>query len=250
MPSKNRERLFFQELCALRPDLGLTEAEQRESPDFIALSGERRVGVEITSFSPSVEDGHSPYEAQNSLRNRTVQLAQTAYDSAGGVPLHVQVLFNYHRPLAKARVPELASEIAAFLLPQTQFLSEFATLPFTPFDKAGTMEEISHLGATRVPSAGYGEWYAGKSGWVRQADHQDLIRTLSGKERRVASYRRSCDQLWLLVVFDFLGGSIHTDGPEEPVTFSLTTGFDRVLCLDHSRSRCIDIPITAARSDA
>jgi hypothetical protein len=53
-----------------------------------------------------------------------------------------------------------------------------------------------------------------------------------------------CDEVWLLVVFEVLGGSTQTEGPELPVHFALTTRFTRVSCLDHSANRCIDIPLS------
>ena len=242
--TEEREQLFFERFCALRPELAPKDPVHSDAPDFLfSLHGET-IGFEITSFSPALPDGVPPYEDQKSLHARVMETARARYEAHDGPPLHVQALFLHHSPLSKRRVSALADDLVAFLLARADAVPAFAGLPIDIHEAHPHLEEIGHLSAMRVPAPDYGVWYAGLGGWVRYADQADFERVLAAKTPRLASYRTRCDRVWLLIVFEVLGGDTHTEGPRLPLTFTVMTDFDRVFTLDNSVTRCVEIPVS------
>lgn len=239
---KQLERAHLDAFLFCRPDLGLPSPIHADAPDFRFGFLDKRLGVEHTRFVP--DPGSSPFIAteQGSLRDQVMQRARGLYEDAGGPALQVSADFNNHILLRRPRVDSLADEVATYLLAKANGVPLYAEAPLRPYEEDPRLREIGHLSARRFPDPSFGVWYAAQGGWVRQADETDFRRVLRIKEPLLDSYRRECDEVWLLVVFEPLAGSDHVEGPSVPVPFQLTTRFDRVFSLDRIGNRCIEIP--------
>ena len=111
---KQRERFLLERfLSVAKIDAQL--AAVSESPDFeIAFDG-RAIGVEITEiFAPAPPNQH-PLQARESLSSRVVASARRRYDRAGGVPVHLSVLFSAG-DLRTVQRESLAEALAQLLL--------------------------------------------------------------------------------------------------------------------------------------
>ena len=243
-PVANRELEvdYFKQFSCARPELGLGEPEHVDAPDFLVRRRNSTLGIEITRFSLPRDGTAFIPEEQDSLRERVLVHAREAYYSRDSVPLHVQALFNDHRPLLRKRVTALADELVTFLSAKTIGILLYENVPFSPREKYPFMAEIGSLTAIRVPEPSYGVWYAGRAGWVRKADLADFQRVLTVKEPLLPSYRRKADEVWLLVVFEIMPGGTHVEIPRS-IEFSLTTGFDRVFALERISGLCVEIPL-------
>ncbi|HYW12113.1 MAG TPA: hypothetical protein VE871_09150 [Longimicrobium sp.] len=242
--SHELEASYFQAFLHARPDLQLEFIKHQDRPDFLAYCGSARIGVEVTRFSPENQPGLPRPEEQESLQQWTMELARSIYQRQGGAPMDVKVSFSSDRRIDKRRAPELAAELASFILGNTRAFLVYQHSDFDDILGCSFLPELEALSAFRVPTEGDGAWSANNFGWRRHAGESDVRRVLEGKkEKRIKSYRESCDELWLLIVFDGPYGDIHDDLPVEPVAFTMSTGFDRIFCLSPAGPRCVEVPV-------
>jgi hypothetical protein len=239
---KDLEATYFALFRRARPDLELGEVEHGDAPDFVLRWRGSTLGIEVTRFSPLRDSTRFVPEEQDSLRGRVLDLARDHYYGQSSVALHVQALFNDHRPLVRKRVAPLAEEIAAYLAANAAGIALYEQVPFTSAAKYPFMGEVGALTAFRVPQPSYGVWYAGKAGWVRNADLPDFEGILAIKEPLLSTYKRKADEVWLLCVFEVTAGGTHVGVPRQ-VDFSLETGFDRVFALERFSGACSEIPV-------
>lgn len=242
MASKDTERDQLASFLRSRPDLGLAAPIDSEEPDFLVEWGGARLGIELTQFSPARDGSGFIPEEQRSLRSRVMSEARRIFESQSAIALHVDAIFNDRRPVKPGRITQLADEMAEYLAWKASGIEIYAEVPFSAPEKHPYLSEVAHITAFRVPEPSYGVWYAGQAGWVSQAGAKDFIKILSRKEARLDSYRRKCDAVWLIVVFDLMAGGDHVEGPRAPAGFQLITGFDRVFGLDRVGDRCVEIP--------
>jgi hypothetical protein len=243
MSARDQEFRYFEAFLRARPDLQLTSFVHSDSPDFLAYSERKKVGVEVTRFSPQTHKASPNPEEQDSLRRRTMDLAYQAYRATGGAPLHVQATFSPYQRLTKGRVTALAREMVSFLSNHSRPLLVYDRADFTHWVGDEFLPELTSLTAFRVSTEEHSGWHAGQSGWVRHADERDIRRVVSGKESRITTYRAHCEELWLVIVFELLGGDTYVRPPATPLEFGVATNFDRVFCLAPIGSVCVDVPV-------
>lgn len=246
MPSKEAETQHLESFLRAQPELGLAldKVDPYERPDFIARMGNRRIGIEVTRYSPLVQPGAPRPDEQDSLRSWTMELAREAYQETEGPPLNVDAIFKSYPPLTKQRAPKLANEIANFLLSRSpELITLYRSAAFDYRSGENFLPELAALNAFRVPTEAHGVWYDGQGTWVRHAEESDVVRTVLVKERHVPQYRQQCEELWLLIVFDLLAADTHVAPPATPVAFTVRTSFDRVFCLAPAGDRCVEVPI-------
>jgi hypothetical protein len=111
---------------------------------------------------------------------------------------------------------------------------------------SGKLPELAGLTALRVPTEAHGVWYGGEGAWVRHATEGDLNRVIGTKERHVPVYRRKCDELWLLIVFEMLAGGTYVAPPVAPASFAVCTSFDRVFCISAVGTACVEVQTLAS----
>ncbi len=86
-------------------------------------------------------------------------------------------------------------------------------------------------------------WHVHRGGGVDGANAEDILATLDRKENKLALYREKADKVWLLIVCDLFAEGLFIDPPEEPVTFTVPSDFDRIFCLEWTGTRAVEIPI-------
>ena len=85
-------------------------------------------------------------------------------------------------------------------------------------------------------------WHRDVSGMVHTVQPQDILFTLAGKERKIAGYRLRADEIWLLIICDFMANGLFIDPPEEPVQFRINSDFDRLFCLAWTGNYAVEFP--------
>jgi hypothetical protein len=225
-------------------DRGIIDAVNSESPDFV-LARSPSIGIELTDFSYSYGSIPSGVREQSSLRNRIVELAEELYYAmAPNQAWDVELEFRNWPLLTKARVSQVASYLATLLTARRDFLqldnSETIGMYTVP-----QIPEVARIQAIRVPSRAHGVWQPTSGGWVHHAGYAEIESIVRRKEKRLSRYKESCEVIWLVIVFDIHSAGDRVAEPMVPVSFTVTSSFDRLLCLDLVSRRVIEVPVAA-----
>jgi hypothetical protein len=242
----NKKLVERDRLMSLLRCIGLQhlEPEPGESPDFTLHTDNRSVGVEVTRLvSTRAPDQDNPSQSSR-LLDALVERILAYYTEAGGPPVHASLSFRDGLRIRKAEITALARDLAALLVDQ---LREVRTRP-VPVEI-----HLDHYGLLTVaiwPRDLHIRplWHRTVSGMVDTARPEDILRTLAGKERKIAQYRKRADEIWALIVCDFMASGLFIDPPEEPVPFQIASRFDRLFCLAWSGAHAVEVPLVTQRS--
>jgi hypothetical protein len=195
---KQRERFFLD--CFLKAlKLPISYIVEHEAPDFLINTGDRWIGIEVTElFVPQA----SPYslQAHESLSSRIVQQAKTLYQDIEGPPVHVNVGFSNGHDLRNADRDDMAGKLASFV--KNLHLEMWQRFDATPEDIGELPEEVSFLHVLRVPEESLGRWNIPRAGWVHTLTNTALQSCIEKKAQRLAIYKSSTSENWLLIVAD------------------------------------------------
>ena len=238
---KELELFWLERAIKARPDLFPGEPTAGESPDFVLEASGTRTGIEITRFVTPRGAKPNP-EQQVSLQARALVAAQRLFAQSSTTSLRVQAVFT-HAPFASAEaVGQCSRDIAALLTERAASLPVGSRVECRG-DDAALSPQIAAIHASVVPEPRFAHWVPASAGWARSATADDLARIAAEKATKIERYRENVGEVALLIVFEGgpkMGDSVHP--PDEPVGFSLSTVFDRILCLDVRAGRVVVIP--------
>jgi hypothetical protein len=241
---KDFELYWLERARDLRPDLFAGTVVSMEAPDFVLVNEPSRHGVELTRFVHDLRPNLPIGEEQTGLRRKVMELAKKDFSMRSQTKLRVGAVFHGSIPLRRTRVPELAKAIAGYFAERLSGDSAWAQATWDGDDDESIPRELLKAFATVVPSVSNTHWYPAQAGWVSHADYDEINRIVAAKEKNVVRYRTRCDELSLVIVFE---GTPHSaraiHAPMGPVSFSILTRFDRVLCLDVLEKRLVDLPL-------
>lgn len=236
MANKDLER-FIYELCATAvPRFPQGPTQDHESPDFLTTGGGHTVGVEIQEFIQGASGGGASARKGESRRAAIMQTARRDFESrCPGVYLYVTSHWNHSTLWEGRRVRGLARKVASLverLLPPAPNPGEASpqrAVGYEELEAAGLADRLSHLTILRHRRLTSGLWAAIEVGFSSR-DLEALQTQVSAKEAKVPTYRKGCDELWLVLFarelpsggFDF----------EAPPGFRVVSSFDHVVFLD------------------
>lgn len=197
MPDKDQERYYLKRLMsAIRPKLQGSVSEH-EPPDFVVSTPRGRVGIEFTVFYLPPKQGHRPYQEQQNLRNRIVELARSRNKERNGKALYLTVFFQDSHSLKKQDCPPLAEAIVRAVeqsplpgsITETTII-DWKLLPegVNTISMHGSIDGIDQL------------WSADSSDYVAKIETDQIQTVISDKFRIERRARSQCDELWLVVV--------------------------------------------------
>lgn len=245
-PTKKQvERWQLDRFASLFSSFPLGTIEKSEEPDFVVLTPERRVGIELTDLYRETPEGAVPQQAQESLRDRIAKTAGRKYAELGLPPLHVSVHFNpQHMPL-KQDVERISTMIANLVAknvppPGSSFREDYDWVNRDYFP-----EEVIHVGAWNLPGADAPFFTSPSASFVPSLEPGDIERALDLKEPKLARYRQRCDELWLLVSCD--GGQLSTffEHEDDVVERTYRSGFNRAFLLRHVAGKLHELRLQA-----
>lgn len=243
MANKNRERSHLEALAEGLNDPGLIAAVNSESPDFI-LGSSPFVGIEFTDFNHRYGSFPTGTREQSSLRDRAVELAEELYYANGSNQAwDVELEFRDWPILTKARVSEVAGYLATLLSIRRDFL-QLDNSQMTGMYAIPQIPEVSRIQAARVSTRAHGVFQTAAGGWVHHAGFGEIESIVRSKEKHFSRYKQTCELIWLVIVFDIHSAGDRVAEPMFPVSFSVPSDFDRLLCLDLVSRRVVEVPVT------
>jgi hypothetical protein len=213
---------------------------ESESPDFLLQTAQGTLGIEVTQlFRPRVE-GEVPRQARERYAQELVQEARRLYEEGGGPPVDVAVLLNSGASPNSGRRRELANFIANAVLHTpvpdfTRVLIECDESNYREFPS-----EIAWVRAYRYGTETKACWVVQDFDWGMPCPPDEMESLIAQKEALLPSYRRQCDQTWLLVAVSVGGLSTRFEntGAQQPVGNS---EFDRVVLFDLGQRHAVEL---------
>lgn len=220
--------------------------EESEEPDFIVDSTERLIGIELTDLYWESPEAGVPQQAQESLRFRIVQAAQSLYGARGLPNLHVSIHFNPSYIPKKRDVQRLAAAIDKLVSNNVPAPGQSYNESYDWENRGYFPEEIYQVGSWNLPGAQGPFFTSPSAAFVPTLESDDIVRALSSKESKLSRYRLRCKEVWLLINFD--GGQLSTffEHDEKVVQQSYLSGFDRVFLLRHVGNKLHELKLLPA----
>lgn len=162
----------------------------------------RVIGVELTELYKTSPAYQLPMQVSESLANRIVQKAQTIYEERGGSALWVSVFFGFHSRLDKKRISELASKLADVvsninIAPDdyVRVENDYLNIKFFP-------EEIASIQISRRSCITKGLWSVPIATFIPECSSGEVQQAVDKKNLCYPSYRKKCQEAWLLIVHE------------------------------------------------
>ncbi len=235
---KARERAHLQRFRETFQGFPKGEVILSEHPDFLVKTRQERIGIEHTEFvrDPGVKGG-SLLRAREHTEDKVLWLASREYDSRGLPPVVVTVHWNYYSGPALTRMRELASYLANFVASHLPEQGGRTTAGYPHPGWESLPHEVDSLSIYRSEIISRNSWRPARADYVPTLSCTELQRIMSGKEAKVPSYRRECQEVWLLLVAHGFQPSTHCELGPEVEDHAFETSFDRVFFLHYSGTR-------------
>jgi hypothetical protein len=167
-------------------------------PDICVVSPHRRIGVEVTELHRQPRSGEPPRQLLESERSKLVAQASALARSAQLPPLDVAVHFTDGVGVGKRDRDLAARSLLALVSENIPAVGESVTIemwrrPSNALTGVRLVRVFRHAALTKH------HWAVPQAGWVQSDFVQELQQAIDDKNRLHASYRRRCDECWLLV---------------------------------------------------
>jgi hypothetical protein len=213
-----------------------------EAPDFLVNTRHGYVGLEHTQWFRETDNlGGSPMRARESTEDKVLRLASSRYEARELPPVWVNVLWSLQDQPTASRIHELANELAVLVeacLPEQG--GEVAIKHRHP--AWGSLPpEVSYLSIRRNKIFSKNLWVSTRGAFIPTLTPLDLQKRIKEKEGKIASYRRKCSQVWLLIVANGLEPSTFGELAPEIEEFRFETDFDRVFFLHYADELIVEL---------
>jgi hypothetical protein len=218
------------------------DPEDTESPDFLIRSEKHTIGIEVTSLvSTRAPNQDNPNQAAR-VFDDLVGCIFAQYTEAGGPPVDASLKFRDGIRIAREDMARVARELGVVLA--RKFRELHAGQQHPPAVEASLdLYGLVCVAAWPCLAGRSPRWHRDVSGMVDNARSEDILATLSGKEGKIETYRLRADEIWLLIVCDFMANGLFIDPPAEPVPFRINSGFDRLFCLAWTGAYAVEVPL-------
>lgn len=245
---KFRERAHVEAFRRLHLEFPAGALEDSEAPDFLVrLENGSTLGIEHVEWLRSADAGAgSPLREQEMLQEKVVRKAIQAYERRGGPHVIVSLFWAGLEP---TRVEDLAVDLATAIAeraprgPEEAFVAvEDTGLPDSPLPP-----EINRLHIYRREDLDANHWNSVRADYTPLVGRQELQQLFAEKECKVARYRLTSHELWLVVVAEGRAPSSFGDVDELRGT-TFVSSFDRAFFV-HLFNRTV-FPLTLKRPSA
>jgi hypothetical protein len=237
---KDRERWQLERFKISCLDFPFGAISPGEEPDFLIGGGSGVVGVELTALYRTDSDDTLPRHASEGLRDQIVKRAQRIYEDSSGPELWVSVHFSPYAKLRKSLVPGLATKLARIVAGTNVGMNGSVSLE-DDSDAPGSPEEISMINIRRLQVLTKGFWTSPDAAFVPDCEPKEIQQIIDKKNKRVASYLRKCQTIWLLIIVDGFALSSTVNLPDATRSHVYRSGFNRTFVLENAAERSFEL---------
>jgi hypothetical protein len=240
---KDRERWQLERFKISCLDFPVGTITPAEEPDFLIGGGSGVVGVELTALYRADSEDQLPRQASEALREEIVKRAQRLYQEGPGPELWVSVHFSPYATLRKSLVAGLAAKLATIVTAANVGINGNVELE-DDSDAPGFPQEFSTVNIRRLQVLTKGFWTSPDAAFVPDCEPKEIQQIIDKKNKRVPSYLRKCQTIWLVVVFDGFALSSTVNLPDEIPKYVYKSGFDRTFIFENAAARSFELKTT------
>ncbi|MCP9492832.1 MAG: hypothetical protein MSG64_00085 [Pyrinomonadaceae bacterium MAG19_C2-C3] len=202
MMRKAREQWQIERFRAICPVFPKGDINPCEKPDFLVEDDAGVIGIELTELYRTTPADQLPMQVSESLANRVVQQAQTIYEERGGAVLWVSVAFGIHAKLQKNHVSELAYKLANIIINTDITPDEYIRVENDYFDTDFFPEDIASIHIRKLNHITEGFWSVPTAAFIPDCSSGEIQQIIDKKNILYPSYRKKCQEAWLVVVHE------------------------------------------------
>ena len=200
-----------------------------DSPDFRILAGDNIIGVEVRGLFTS-PDGPAIESTQESIFDQACRRAECL----NLPPASVTLFFNLRKPLRVAARTRIANAVIRVVAENMPADGETVDLE----GRSGQPAEVDQILISRRHCRPPGRWRADFKFNAIERNMSDIVQeAITEKAARLPTYRKACDECWLLLVADSFTASGNLEFGEASQTHTFSSPFTRTYVLDFGRGR-------------
>jgi hypothetical protein len=219
----------FRYLCNDFPDGHL---QDHERPDFVLVTAQRKIGIELTRVFKSGGGTQSSQQSIEATKDEIVVAARTYSECLNSPPAHVSLFFSLQRPLPSKARQKIARRVAQVVHDNMPPEGKSVRLDCGAGGPRNQPIEVDLILINRVHPVDRPRWGWIEMGAIQMNAIELLEAAIKEKAQRLDDYLRRCDECWLLIVAPSFkpSGKIHPD--EHSLSHTYASPFSRTYFLD------------------
>ncbi|MDB5159665.1 MAG: hypothetical protein JWR50_4372 [Mucilaginibacter sp.] len=241
--NKAAEQFYLEKFKKSHRHFPQGEVSEHESPDFLVDDGKKKVGIEVTGFYRESGSESSPLQKRKKIRQKVIDRAQILFNSKGLASRWVTVHFGLYFHCKKSEVEHIAKKLAD--LAASPFPTEVDQMIWN--NDETTLKDIDCLVVRNVEMP-ESHWSAPMGTFVPNIEPQQIQQILDIKSKLCEKYRKSCDELWLIIVMDRFEASSFASITQESRLHYYSHLFDSAYLFLYEHSVNQDPPLLLLKS--
>ncbi|MFC2119822.1 hypothetical protein ACFLQ4_02000 [Bacteroidota bacterium] len=202
--------------------------ENVESPDFILISGNEVIGIEITKIITKNLGIKSNPPALSSYADKVKNGLKKILDKNKIGPLHISLHLSMVPRMLKVNRDNLTIKIYLLILENMPTDGNHISLRNDFNDLENFPEEISYLQILKMNSLRENFVTVPLTGWVQEDFDDQIQNEIDRKEKKIKMYKTKAEKLWLLVVADWKSEGSFFDPSDRTLSRVYKSKFNRV----------------------
>ena len=238
--NKERERVcvkIFKEAYSKFPKGKILDDENQEKPDFIVLTKNGKIGIEVTSIVDRKQ------KRSESECEKAVLEARRIYEMQHLPNLQVSVHIGCEKVFNKKNRSHFANAIAKQVINNTPPPKSYIDLENRWNDSKSFPFEINNILIFNLPSLTQNHWHVPSGGICREDFEAELQDVLDEKESKIANYSPDCREQWLLVVAENMSASTFYEASEKTILHQYKSSFNKVFLLELFKGKLIELKL-------
>lgn len=236
---KDREEHFLTRFKRSYEGFPEGTTEPGENPDFRVYTPTRIVGIELTDYYRIAPASRRLIQEQESLRDQVVARARQRYEVMGGPPLYVSIVFNMSLDIRKRDVLALTEPLVNLVAHAIPDVDGTVVINHRSDQHQYMPVELSSLLIARPPTLTQNFWYTAQADIVPGCTPTEIQAAIDKKRDKISQYRRSVDEIWLLIVLDGTKPSSSVDIPTETRRYVYRSGFDKTFLFENFEANAL-----------
>ena len=244
---KDVEVAYLERFRHAMPDFPEGKVEPSEEPDFLVWRHDSVLGIELTELHRETRPGASPQQARQSMRQRVINRAQEIYLANAQPDVRVTVFMHDDVHIERSEVEHLANQICELAIRNLPSPNSSSEEFYEWTNRAYFPDVVNNIRVHRLDAITDTHFNTPGSTWVAPLAPPDIERALLSKNPKYPTYRKRCDEAWLLINADIGSMSTWFQFDSESLASTFETDFERVFLFRHFGSKLHELTVRKPR---